>query len=688
MAIGSLAALTVLWASTYVLVLGEPFETRADSNLQDEECIDELSALQTSAALQVQQKLKGQEQDMESNATNNEHGSAVFASQNHTHSRHGDKDEQFKRHMGEYVKEISNRSHNLDAVSNFSSSAIDRVLDQGTEARHLSPSLEYLRNNTMTSSMPLSNSGSSSSLWNHWNIAFKVSVIEVAVLLVVILLRELGLAQEWFGQQDVGPDHRWYMRATEVGRIAFASCDYTFIIPLSLNLAVELGGSAIMSGFIVSSYSAGLAAGTLLSMKVMARHSRERKRRILVLALAFTGVSEAALAIVMTVPSLKGMAGLTVAIIGVRMMAGFASGWGSVHMLMLSQVCSPKEQTNFEAWLPCVDFIGLTSGPMLVAFCASTLQPVADYYMQAAPPLMCVAGLNMVISACLSFILPLDLDRVSCYQEQRPWLLQPAEYVNFEPDVLAAEAVDVLPNKNREALAVCFFLQVAACGFCTVGSELATPYIMEVSFGWNIIDIAIGLAVVFGCAGALSISLVLIRVRFGTGVDKRIGIPCCLLGIVATVLYFTGTFEGFANKYHYFIGDAVLYPCLSFVSGLMLSYAMWAANKDKWNHRENLVVTAQVTDAIVKFGGAPMVRGIIAGEGRLPYAIMQLVLAIFTLGDFLWARNVELWLDPSLLEESVPSGRGFFRELAHTKNKLLKPFRSNNQAEDDDNAEQ
>jgi len=115
---------------------------------------------------------------------------------------------------------------------------------------------------------------------------------------------------------------------------------------------------------------------------------------------------------------------------------------------------------------------------------------------------------------------------------------------------------------------------------------------------------------------------------------------------------------------------------------------MWASNKERWNHRENVVFTAQVTDAIVKFGGAPLVRGVIASEGRLPYAIMQLVLTIFTLGDFLWARNVELYLETTQLADAVPSGRGFFRELAHTKNKLLKPFRSNDQAEDDDNAEQ
>lgn len=515
------------------------------------------------------------------------------------------------------------------------------------------------------------------SMLSSWSLEYKLCLGELSLVVLFVIIRELGLARDWFGKQECKPEQRWHMKGAECLRLFATAADYAFIIPISLNLSKALGGDSIVSGFIVGTFSAGVGCGTLCAMRIMAPANHKVKRRCLVFALLSSAVCEGVLALLMTVPSLQHTGLLTILILLVRCIAGFSSGWGGVHVVMLGQVCTPQEMNRFDAWCPLADFLGLAMGVFITAFCTSSLDP-KDYFQASATPMLAVACLGSYVAILVSQYVPLDMEQVSYMNDETT---EPRESVDYEPDILVANPGDVLTNRNRENIAVHGIMQLALCALATTGVEAGTSYIMEVYYHWSPVFIALGMSIVFVVICLVVAICNTCRIHWGTAIDRRIALPCCIMSCVATACYFQ--VPKILQGFEYFVGDAFVYPVATTVSGMVLGYAVWASNQDMWNYRENILITSQITDSAVKFAGAPLVRFLIDLGGRKPYAIMQVTLAILALFNFLWVRNVAMHIEQADLQEVVPSGKGFFRECKAKKDRFLKPFRAADWKSDD-----
>lgn len=509
-----------------------------------------------------------------------------------------------------------------------------------------------------------------------WGLDLKILLVELSLLLLIILIRELGLVSNWWGKSQFDNESRWHMKATEIVRIVVAGCDYSFLIPLSLNLSKALGDDAIVSGFLVSSFSGGVCIGTLCAMKWLANWSHVARRRCIVLTTTSTAVCEAILALCMASTGLRHSGALTVVLMCVRLLAGFSAGWGSAHLLMVSLVCTGEDLNNFEQWTSIADFIGLAFGPMFVAFCTSTLIP-SDDFAACSAPLMVVGGLNMITAAAFSFILPLDLDLLAYldYDES-----DQQDIDEFEPDILAAEPSDVLSDTKRERIVVHGFVQTGIVGLVTTGNELGTSYLMEVGYHWSPVSIALGMCTVFSIACMIIVILTLVRSHWGTAIDRRLAIPTGWLAILATVNYFPNSLWHW--KDNLFLGDAIVYPSITLVSGMLMGYGFWAANPGTWINHGNVVAVAQVIDATVKFFAAPLVRWLISIAGREAYAIMQTALTIITMFNFLWVRNIHMYIDQATLFGVGAEGKPFLKRLSDRKDKLLEYFKPHSNDQD------
>lgn len=321
----------------------------------------------------------------------------------------------------------------------------------------------------------------------------------------------------------------------------------------------------------------------------------------------------------------------------------------------------------FNQYSSIANFVGLALGPLCVVLLANTLVPI-DCFAACTAPLMSMAFLNMITASCMSFKVPLNLDQMSYTNAER------SECAEYKPDILDADPIDVLDNKSRETIAEHGLLQVGIVALVTVGIEVGTSYIMEVEYHWPSMSIAIGMCAVFTIICVIVVFQSLCRTHLGTTIDRKLAIPTCAIAFVATMLYSPYSFLNWEGKYYVFAGDAIVYPSVAMVGGMMMNYAIWSANPDKWNYRDNLTITAMVTNNAVKFAGAPLVRFVISMAGRETYAIMQTALTGITLLNFMWVRNAKMYVDASTLAEAVPAGTGFFKELPKKKDTFLVPF--------------
>lgn len=510
-----------------------------------------------------------------------------------------------------------------------------------------------------------------------WPVEMAIAFVVVCLLLFIVMVHELMIGEFEGEYSNMTPKEtqqgRKLMKLTEACRVTMASCDYTFIIPLSLQLSLELGWGTIASGFMVGSFALGTTLGSVFSMKMGIKISDRVKRRLLILSLTLVAVSECALSCAMYIPSLQQSQVLTLTIILVRVIGGFAVGWGSVSFFMVSTINSPEEQNWLETCLPIADFFGLALGFALTALCTRGGNYDSKPFEQCAPVFMLIAGGNAFVALIFSVVSPMHLEPFSYrYDEATPE--RPTSTVKITPDILAANPRDVLSQQNRGALAITTFFQVVASSLCTTGVEVGTSYMMQVDAGWGPTWVALGQFTVFIIAMVIIMILAWLRWHLGTAYDMTVLVPASIVAILATVFYFPHVSKDML-KYHLFIGDSFVYPILTVMTGVIASYAVWAANKDRWNYRENIVLTIQVADGLTKFGGAPLVRGLIMDQGRTSYSIMQLVLTIFSMVNFLWARNVEMYIEKADLEEVIPDGRGFFGDIKQKATSVLDPFR-------------
>lgn len=496
------------------------------------------------------------------------------------------------------------------------------------------------------------------SMLSFWDLDFRIEIVEIAVLLIVVLFREIALARNWFGRQEITSTHRWYMKAVEVLRVQVAACDYAFIIPVSLNLAKGLGEDLILSSFIVGAFAGGVALGAVIVLKIKGSASHCGMRRLLILSLAFSAMCEAALAVMMTIPDMQSAGSLTIAILIVRFIAGVASGIGCIHLAMLCQVCTQKELAQLEAWKPAARLFGLALGPLFVALCATRLFP-RDYFQASSTPMMGIAVMNMMLSVSVSFKLPLDLGQVSTVHEAQTRTL---EVAGRTPGAASTERSTNVPNANHGVIEVQSCMQICMYAFITAGIEVGMSYRSEVNDGWKPVRTAFGMSIVFA-GTCVIVFVVAILCRFSELARRILTVPFALIATALTLLYFPGA-EYISGQYHLLVADLFVYSCTALATERIAGFTTWAWRRcvqnsnlydpqrevynaqleqnvhNKWrSHFDNVLCISLALEGITRLLAAPAARWIIFRGGSKPYAILQLILTSLSLLNVLWTKN-------------------------------------------------
>lgn len=265
---------------------------------------------------------------------------------------------------------------------------------------------------------------------------------------------------------------------------------------------------------------------------------------------------------------------------------------------------------------------------------------------------MAVSTLNMAVSLVMSFTIPASLDEVSYRHDVQPWV---GENYDHPADIMVADPSEVLDSMHRETIAMQSWVQVGICAMASVVAETGTPLIMQVQYGWSSMAIGYGMGAVFAFACIFMCIVGMVRLKWGPWADKRLAFLCLILSTLGGICYFDLTPGTFV-----IIGDALVYPSITIVTGMLIGCALWSAHPEKWNHRENIVTVSLVVDSMMKCVTAPVMRWVLGTYGRAAYSAIQVVFISFTFWNFLWIRCFEMYIDSDHLEDAVPSSSGHF----------------------------
>ncbi|CAJ1440558.1 unnamed protein product [Effrenium voratum] len=434
------------------------------------------------------------------------------------------------------------------------------------------------------------------------------------------------------------------MRCLWMTQVAWSTVDMTILIPVSFDLARQLGYGAVASGAVVAASQVLQPAFALLSRWLVIGCSMPTQRRCVIGTL---GVE--ALLTWLMVPTLEACnhwANHSVLFL-VVMLRALAGGVFTFYGVPLSTLvygsASLSERTDLSIkFFLCIS-IGICLGPIFSSILQTLGHGDAQHACRTGREGMALLGLSWSFMTCLAAaVLPDSLppagEAEAKAEKDAANTSRQAE--TSSPTICASQAVAAsqLPTPVREALVFSAVLFSAERSFSIGAIEVATSLLLEVQYAWSTEKIGYMLGTVFFVTAAVGFLIACLR---GKVSDFTLMLGMAICSVFGTLLFldFGSPTTAHSSPWLLLFADTLVYSCMFQLTAFMEGIATEAAVPKTCYSLENYLVARNLAIQMPRALGPPLARWIIEQCGRNTYAILQLCLSSFAISSVWFAAK-------------------------------------------------
>lgn len=405
---------------------------------------------------------------------------------------------------------------------------------------------------------------------------------------------------------------------------------YTALIPESYNLALQLGFGAAASGVFIGSYMASAGMVTIGVKILMQRWSHLHLKTLLIICNAAILLCFLAAAVVANppvwFPELTPGHRFTV-LLALRFAMGAFMGPTLFHETTTTAATPKSQMFRFQLWKTCAQTGGVGLGPLLSALAVWASGAVTMEDRVAATSCIFVIPWMAVIALSI-FWVPSDVSPLTS-----------AKALDDEAMVVAynttASAIDRHSGHRNSQVRSRVWLKAVIYGleraFMISALEVATAYLLQVEFGWDIGMISCAIGVMFLLTTPLTLVADQVRKR-GWCTDERLMCYSAFVCAVSALLLLPQFNQSLgmgkkATVVSILVADLMIFACGYLANGVSDSIALRMSMPDTVFSSGNFIFVNRVLRCAVRFAGPVFARTILASHGRAGYAACQLVIS-------------------------------------------------------------
>jgi len=435
-------------------------------------------------------------------------------------------------------------------------------------------------------------------------------------LLVSAMLVEIFISSR-FNVGLLGLRSLWLLLAI------LSTVDMSILIPISFDIAKQLGHGALASGILVAASQVFQPFLALLARWLVIGTSYRYQRRFMICCFGAEAVLTWLMVPVFEACNHWSNQGVLYCLVFLRAMTGGVIMLYGVPLSTCVYDSSPLEdrsQLSIRFYL-CLS-VGVCLGPFVSSLMLTLHQGGGNNSCYTGRQSISVLGFVWAVVAVLStWLLPSDLD-----EKQNAAQLTPEEAADSAQSLSLAQAVQRIPTRVREALVWAAVLFSAERSFSIGAIEVATALLLEVEYSWTPEQIGYVLTGIFLITAFVGAFIALLRRQIS---DFTLMMGMAFVSISGAVLFvdFGGATGGHSSPWLLMLADVTVYSCMFQLTAFMEGIATEAAVPGSYCSLENYIVARNLAIQIPRALGPPVARGLIDVCGRNTYAVLQLCLS-------------------------------------------------------------
>eukprot|EP00931_Biecheleriopsis_adriatica_P013406 TRINITY_DN1147_c0_g1_i1.p1 TRINITY_DN1147_c0_g1~~TRINITY_DN1147_c0_g1_i1.p1 ORF type:complete len:811 (-),score=124.46 TRINITY_DN1147_c0_g1_i1:501-2933(-) len=391
---------------------------------------------------------------------------------------------------------------------------------------------------------------------------------------------------------------RRLLQGSDLFRLLVTGIEYSFIIPLSLNLAEALDGNAGISGWIISVGGVGFILGGTCSWFAWRRCSQQTCRRLAVLSLWVPPFFYGLFGVLLQNPgSGDRLLGL---LLTIRLCSGIAFGISELATFMVRSQSPSEEQVAISLCYEVCLNGGVCLGPLLTS---TLLEGAFSGHVSVQAAASVTSYLIAVLSALSSLLLA----------------------VCIPSHALQASGQESESEKNRGDTKVVLIGLFVLCStaFNASAIEVGTSFMLETEFGMEPKAIGFFIGIVFAISAGLCILTTIVR-ELGLSPDWVTMIVMQAIAL-AGMPFLIDVPMVKPGKYQLLLADSLVYPSIVTTSGIAYGLAFASVGSSTFLTQETLTLAFIWSESVGRIIAGPLVRTVLEHWGRNCYAGVQFV---------------------------------------------------------------
>lgn len=454
-------------------------------------------------------------------------------------------------------------------------------------------------------------------LGNSNSLIYVLGPLTVGVLASAVLMEVFSWSKR-FEVGLLGLRSLWLLLAV------LATVDMSILIPISYDIAQQLGHGALASGILVAASQAFQPVLALVSRWLVIGKSYQYPRRFMLCCFGAEAVLTWLMVPVFEACNHWSNQTVLYALVFLRAMTGGVLMLYGVPLSTCVYDSSPLEdrsQLSIKFYL-CLS-IGVCVGPFVSSIMLTLHQGGAHDSCYTGRQSISVLGFVWAVVAVLATtFLPYDLE------DKKPLVETPEEAAESAQALSLAQAVQRIPTRVREALVWAAVLFSAERSFSIGAIEVATALLLEVEYSWTPEQIGYVLTGIFLITAFVGAFIWLLRKQVS---DFVLMMGMAMISISGAVLFvdFGGSTGGHSSPWLLMLADVTVYSCMFQLTAFMEGIATEAAlpGSTSYCSLENYVVMRNLAIQIPRALGPPVARALIDSCGRNTYVVLQLCLS-------------------------------------------------------------
>jgi len=418
---------------------------------------------------------------------------------------------------------------------------------------------------------------------------------------------------------------------------AWVTAHCSVVIPQAHVLAIDLGGGAAFSGFLIGSSYFLFFAGTLIARRYVVPHGPAWAKPVLGCSFVGFAVLDVLTACaVAPSPSLGLSTQMRCAMVVFgRCGLGFLLGMQLVLRNLTFQMTTKRETVQLSMLRMCSVAGGTSCGPLIIWLVSLALR-LPDLALLARS-LELMSGLTLLMALYWMYIFPDDVKALVQAKESQDMdderesaPLSATHEVTRQPstahEVNQRPAIDDSGVSSRRMVWICGIVVFAFQSTILSGVEAASAMILQLEFNFSTSHVAICVAAALACSLPALLLITVIR-RSGVITDSALAMCLLFVALAASFLYHVDISAGLAGTDNSWClvltADAIIFGTVYMANGIFDGLAIKWSTPDTPYSALNFMTLSAIIGTNGRFIGPMISRSVLESFGRNAYMMLQ-----------------------------------------------------------------